>query len=496
MYRKSRGVSIAAAVVVLVVACALAATEQRAQVSAEQAVITFIDGDVQVRHGTSGWTKAQLNELLQPTDAIKTGEDSRAEISLGEGRIVRLNENTHLLITHLKSDGLTRLKVLLGGVWVTIEKALTGKSKFEVQMPSAVASVKGTVFRCDVPGSEEEATYVYEGEVELKADSEVIRVPALQYLVFRRGRRGKPQPIDFGQDDVRPWVRYNRHRDVLRHLGNPQIIVALREDENIAAPAGFVASKALARTLRRLGLPGASVSKQDLPKFSFASDGLVRWHQRPRAQYQIVGLVHLEDVERRDGQVSVRVRGIARLLPVGQGPVFLTVTSVASAVGPDARQAATTALDKLGMRLGAEMAPRAIKAMLARTSKGPVRVVPMGQYNRKQIAVLHHLLARTRGVFRVTPVSMPGTRMVLVVVGQNRPEQIAAALRSARDVVQSASVRQGVVYVMLRPFGTQIRRLPAARPGGMHRPPGPRPPMRPPKGMRGDRPFRGTWHRR
>jgi len=136
----------------LVLPCmALAPTlGDRAQVAAQQATVTFLYGDVQVRHGTAGWTPAHLNEVLKPGDAIKTGADARAEVSVGRGGYVRMDEKSHLLITHLQSDGVTSFKALVGGIWVTIERALTGSSKFEVQMPSAVASVKGTVFRCYV----------------------------------------------------------------------------------------------------------------------------------------------------------------------------------------------------------------------------------------------------------------------------------------------------------------------------------------------------------
>ncbi|MFP3905089.1 MAG: hypothetical protein ACLFWB_12665, partial [Armatimonadota bacterium] len=112
-------VSKAIRVLTVVLVAALVAVSQgdRGQVAAKSAVLTFMYGDVQVRHGASGWTKAQTNETLQPSDAVKTGDDARAELTLAGGGYVRMDENSHLLISHLQDDGVTSFKALLGGVW-------------------------------------------------------------------------------------------------------------------------------------------------------------------------------------------------------------------------------------------------------------------------------------------------------------------------------------------------------------------------------------------
>lgn len=434
---------------------------ERAQIAADRAVVTFIDGDVQVRHGISGWSPARLNDVLNPGDAVKTGEEARAEITIADGYLVRMKENSHLLITHVNTSGLTKLKVFLGGVWVTIEKALTGASKFQVEMPSAVAAVKGTVFRCDVPSDAEALTYVYEGEVELVAGQERVKVAPARYARIRRGARVALASINFDEDDKRAWVQYNRHRDVLRHLGNPRIIVALHEDG--IGPASYLASQALAGTLRKLGFPGSSVGKAKVPRFSFDDRGFVRWQQRPPYDFQVVGKVRGDHPERLNGGLySVRVHGTAHLVRVGSTQPLVSASAVASAASKEPKKAAADALAKLGMRLGAELAPRMIRELMSvSTGRAPVRVAPVGQYTRAQIAALHTALASAPGVVRVTPIPLPGSRFTLAVVGNARPEQIAHYIRTrCARFVGNVSAAKGVVYVSFAPVQTGMVRPP------------------------------------
>ncbi len=444
----------------------------RAQLAADQAVVTSTYGDVQVRHGTAGWSAARLNEVLKPSDAIKTGADSRAEVTIGRGGYVRMDESSHLLITHLQAGGLTSFKALLGGIWVTIERALTGSSKFQVQMPSAVASVKGTVFRCEVAEDGESATYVYEGEVEVTGDREPVSVAQSQLVRIRPGATVAAAPLDLDADDLKPWVQYNRCCDILRYTGNPSILVALTEDGVAGEDGLFLASQALAHSLRRLGFVAASLSKANLPGISVGDDGLIRWRQQPHADYAVLGRVEADEpTELADGTLSARLQGTALLVKPADREPILTVTSVASAHGTSRQQAVSAALVALGARLGADLGPRTIRETMARHG-GAVRVSIIGSGDRAQIALLHRLLAETPGVVRVAPLAMPGSRVSLAVAGQLSPERIAAALpRYAGQLVESVQVADHTVFV-------RLKRAPPSRPGPQgQRPPGVGPPF-------------------
>jgi len=129
-----RAFGIAAATVLIAGLC----LGQRAQVATNQAVLAWMYGTVQVRHGTAGWTAATLNDVLKSGDAIKTGADSRGELSLGRDGYVRMDENSHLLLTHLQQGGLSSFKAIVGGVWVIVF-FFKQKTAYEI-MPSLVGS--------------------------------------------------------------------------------------------------------------------------------------------------------------------------------------------------------------------------------------------------------------------------------------------------------------------------------------------------------------------
>ena len=221
---------------------------QRGQVATNQAVLTSMYGDVQTRHGTAGYRAARLNEALAPGDGIKTGASSRAELSVGGGGYVRMDENSQVLVTAIAAGGTTTFQAIVGGIWVTIEQALTGAGRFEVRMPSAVASVTGTVFRCEVGADGASSTYVYEGEVAVDADGEVVHCAADERCRVAPNTRAVIDRFNLAGDDEAAWVMYNRHRDIVGRLGDPEIIVALRED-GLTEMGSWLASRAVAGQL-------------------------------------------------------------------------------------------------------------------------------------------------------------------------------------------------------------------------------------------------------
>jgi len=448
----------------------------RAQVATNQAVITSMYNTVQVRHGTAGWSDAKLNEVLKPTDAVRTGEDSRAELTIGRTGYIRLDENSHLLITHLDEAGTSSFKALIGGVWVTLAKALGGSSKFEVEMPSAVASVKGTVFRCDVDDEGDSSTYVYEGDVELRANDKRVKLTPAQWARVPRGlKKILLQNMNLQEDDQRPWVAYNRHRDILPHLGDPRIIVALTEGAREPGKSSFIASQALAGMLRRLGFKGASVTKADAGKLSMDRNGWLQWRQKPSATYCIVGKIATEPVRKlSNGGFSMQARGSAVLLQIGKREPLATVTSSASGIGNTAEKAESTALSALGARLGTELSRWIIRAVMSKQGQG-VRIDFTGA-TREQIYALHMAARQSAGAARVVPVRMPAGRLSLVVPGKVQPAVLARFIQARLgNLAEDVKVQGQAIKVKFRsiPSPQRPKIKPGQRPG--HRPrPGPK----------------------
>jgi hypothetical protein len=434
----------------------------RGQIATDSAVVTSMYGDVQVRHGTAGYTAAKLNEVLKSGDAIKTGADSRAELGIGNGGYVRMDESSQLLLTHIQSGGTTSFQALMGGIWVTLENALTGNSRFEVNMPSAVASVKGTVFRCEVGEDGASETFVYEGEVDVTAGDEFIRVKPNESARVVRNLKLAMQRMDLAGDDEKPWVTYNRHRDIIRHLGNPSVMVALSERGIEARRSAYLGSAALATELKRHGIVGASVTSADEASFSIGADGLVKWRKHPTEDYCIVGVVSIEQVrELKPGVFAARVAGKAILVEGGERNAISTVDSLLPGVGETEAAAVADALKRLGKRLGEELAPRLIKDLMAQRG-GALRIDVSGG-TREQIGHMRQIIGAMDGVIRTAPLRLPGDRFSLVVAGGLEAGALAREIQQrGGDMLEAVRVYDRVIYVRFKQIDGEAQ----ARPQG------------------------------
>ncbi len=421
----------------------------RAQVATRKATITFIYGDVQVRHGTAGWQAAKLQGVLNPGDAIKTAASARAEMSIGQGGYVRIDDNSHLLITHLRENGLTSFKTLVGGVWVTIEKALAGNNKFEVQMPSALASVRGTVFRCKVDEAGDSETFVYDGSVAVTAGGKTDNVAASRFARVGRDKRITLGDTRLDDDDKSEWVQHNRFRDMLRHMGDPRIVVALTDGGEKGRLASLFASAALANTLKRRGFVGASITQQDVSNISFGPNDWVKLGDKVKRNYEIVGRTRVGDIRNiNGGKCSARAEGSAYLLPADGRQALAGTTASARGEGDSEEAAVRAALWIVGSRLGTDLMPAMLKEMVYR-SPGLIRLEILGDFDRKVVALTRELIKRMDGVTRVTP--LPGTdrRITLNIVGDIQPEALADVIRKGQRV-QDVQVRGRVIRVRLK----------------------------------------------
>ena len=122
------------------------------------AEIGAIQGDVWFRKdGTTEWKGAEKGLFLLEKDAIKTGENGKAEILLdskGETGKLDLAANTEMSIETMKKDPdsddkTTLLDLALGKVLIKVEK-LKGNSSFQVKTPTSICGVRGTLFEVAV----------------------------------------------------------------------------------------------------------------------------------------------------------------------------------------------------------------------------------------------------------------------------------------------------------------------------------------------------------
>jgi hypothetical protein len=134
--------------------------------------VTFPVGDVSVQRKNPGtaWEKVKLGSLIYSGDKLKTAKESRCEVMLNDGSIIRIGESTtfeftQAVVTEKSKNAQSKLGA--GKVWANITKLAGKDEQFKVNAPSAVIAIRGTVFNAEVGSDSSTTTAVYEGEVEV-----------------------------------------------------------------------------------------------------------------------------------------------------------------------------------------------------------------------------------------------------------------------------------------------------------------------------------------
>lgn len=147
-----------------------------------------------IREGSSKLQMAHFNMDMFEGDKVETKRESRCEITLKNGDVVRIDENS---IYTLEKVQITEKTVKaesflsIGKLWSTIKKVFTEDDEFSVKSPAAVIAVRGTIYRLNVEPDSSTMLRVYDGKVEVSPYS-----PSM-------GMRGKAPP-DTGPRPIGP----------------------------------------------------------------------------------------------------------------------------------------------------------------------------------------------------------------------------------------------------------------------------------------------------
>jgi phage tail protein X len=226
------------------------------QVRAQKGVITYLEGQVQVKKsGETQWAPGRPNMILGENDQIKVLARSRAELILDNQSVLRLSENTVLTIQKLEEEKTTgkentRMRISLGRVWVKVSKFFNPASRSDMKTPTVIAGVQGTIYQLSVAGDQSTTIQVYEGAVnvynpfpkvlptapgaptqvekpreiagpqEVKGPTTVSREEWTQIVLHQFQQitvtgREVPQPVPFspGRERENAWVQWNEERD-------------------------------------------------------------------------------------------------------------------------------------------------------------------------------------------------------------------------------------------------------------------------------------------
>lgn len=196
--------------------------------------------------GGRAWKPAKSGMKVFAKDNCRTGVASYMEIRWTNGGIMRLGEKSCLTVSRRPdTSDISSAKVLSGRVWVAMKKIAGTGQRFSVESPTAVAGIRGTVFRMDVGSDTGTDVAVYEGKVavgpgadlqkaeavpdtserhEVKGPAEVegpkevtlhewLTIVAGQQIRVEKSGVFKTWKFDAKADSTDAWVKFNLERD-------------------------------------------------------------------------------------------------------------------------------------------------------------------------------------------------------------------------------------------------------------------------------------------
>ncbi len=215
--------------------------------AASRAVATLVEGEVQMMAGGDNtWIKLSPNAILKVGDKVRVLDNGRLEMVLDNRSVLRLASNTTLELKEVDRQPekeTYRFALSLGKMWTRVTRLLGFGSKYQVDTPTAITAVQGTVYDLQVDSNQQTRVRVHSGNVQVynpfagdlspgekvQKLQEPTRVPGptrisreaweqlllQQYQQVTLGPEGRSTISAFDLDKARKeaWVRWNEARD-------------------------------------------------------------------------------------------------------------------------------------------------------------------------------------------------------------------------------------------------------------------------------------------
>jgi hypothetical protein len=136
----------------------------------EVGTLTFLVGEAFVKRAGQDWCNAEFDMALYTGDKIKTGADSRCEIALITGSVIRMDEHSIQDLEKISVEKKAKevsLFVGAGRLWLNARKIVSKHDSFKVRTDKTVCAIRGTRLGLDTNKSISRIA-VYEGEVEVR----------------------------------------------------------------------------------------------------------------------------------------------------------------------------------------------------------------------------------------------------------------------------------------------------------------------------------------
>ena len=229
------------------------------EIKGDMAEVTLIKGKVDlVKKGAVKAQPLSLGDLVADGDRISTGKNSRLELKLPDNSLIRFDELTSFNLVTVKYDKKTKerdvnVSMVLGKIWAKVSKIFGRRARFRVSTRTAIAGVRGTVYRVNVNDDKSVVVKVYWGEVGVSSvpkpdaalQSQQIMKPdkvlgpypvsgphpvsmeewtyivkSMQQIIIRPdGTATKPFSF-LADEDLNDWVRWNQELDNVSGVGD------------------------------------------------------------------------------------------------------------------------------------------------------------------------------------------------------------------------------------------------------------------------------------
>jgi hypothetical protein len=192
--------------------------------------VTYLVGSVQLKRAGKS-LPVRVSMSCKSGDTLVSSKASRIELRYPDNTLLRLDENTSLVLTD-RSPGKPEPTLLDGKTWANVKRIVQGGTGFGIRTPTAVAAVRGTVFR--VAGTDTSSSVrLYEGKVDAastKSDSlpgargdktgpkeisleDWVHLLRGEEVSFKRDGTWSRSKFDIQLDLKDSWVRFNADRD-------------------------------------------------------------------------------------------------------------------------------------------------------------------------------------------------------------------------------------------------------------------------------------------
>ncbi|MBI5573746.1 MAG: FecR domain-containing protein [Elusimicrobia bacterium] len=244
-------------------------------------VITTIKEDVHVLpYQKNIWQPSKVGAFLYEGDTVKTLKNSQAAITLTNGVVIKLNQNTEFSFDVNSSIEKisSQIKMKAGQIWSKVRP----KTKFEIHTPVAIVAVRGTEFDVNY-GAGKLKLKVYKGMVNLK--NKFGNVNVKEGKEASAGDEGVPEPPKDSEGEEKKWD------DEIVSKGSLKIETKTAKPVTDKAFEIAVSVYDADNKLDKTAKPEITI-KSDIAEMSFSSDG-ANWINELKTEGVSEGVIKL-----------------------------------------------------------------------------------------------------------------------------------------------------------------------------------------------------------